>query len=66
MLLKWIILGVFGFYVTKWFFRDSLRTFLGALDKKVNRVVNAALIALLLVYSLRLVLLWLGIPDWMP
>jgi hypothetical protein len=66
MLLKWIVLGVIGFYIAKWFFRDSLRTLLGGLDKKLNRVVNATLIALLLVYSLRLVLLWLGIPDWMP
>ena len=63
MLFKYAALTIFAFVIVKWLFRDSLKAFLGKLDRRINRVVNATLIALVLVYSLRLILLWLGISD---
>lgn len=63
MLFKYTILAILAFFVAKWLFRDSLRAFLGKLDRRINRVVNATLIALVLVYSLRLILLWFGVSD---
>ncbi len=66
MLLKLLSLAILGYFLAKWFFREPLRAFLGKLDRKINRLVNATLIALALVYSIRLVLLWLGIQEWAP
>jgi uncharacterized membrane protein YdjX (TVP38/TMEM64 family) len=63
MFFKWLTLAILAFILARWLFRDSLRAFLGRLDQKLNRVVNATLIALALVYAVRLVLLWLGIAD---
>ena len=63
MVFKWLTLAILAFILARWLFRDSLRAFLGRLDQKLNRVVNATLIALALVYALRLILLWLGIAD---
>ncbi|GEM_PF-2592908 len=61
MLLKWILAAALAFVVARWLFRDSLKAFLGRLDRRLNRAVNLTLIALLIVYSLRLILLWFGI-----
>jgi len=63
MFFRWLTLAILAFVLTRWLFRDSLRAFLGRLDQKLNRIVNATLIALALVYALRLVLLWFGIAD---
>jgi len=63
MFFKWLTLTLLAFTLTRWLFRDSLRAFFGRLDQKLNRIVNATLIALALVYALRLALLWLGIAD---
>ena len=66
MFLKLLGLAILAYAIAKWLFREPLRAFLGNLDRKINRVVNATLIALALVYSVRLVLLWLGIQEWVP
>lgn len=63
MLFKWLTFAILLLVIARWLFRDSLRAFFGRLDEKLNRVVNATLIALALVYALRLVLLWLGISE---
>ena len=44
--------------VARFLYRDKLSELFGKLDRKVNRVVNATLVAILLVYSLRIFLLW--------
>lgn len=64
MWLTLLSLSVMGYFVAKWFFAEPLRAFLGKLDKLVNRLVNATLIALAIVYCLRLLLWWLGIPEF--
>lgn len=64
MLLKLLGLVVLAYWVAKWLFRDSLRALLSKLDRRINRVVNVALIALAVVYGLRIVMLLLGIPEW--
>jgi hypothetical protein len=66
MLLKLLGLAIVGYFIAKWFFREPLRALLGKLDRKINRVVNATLIALALVYAVRLVLWWFDIPEWIP
>jgi hypothetical protein len=66
MLLKLLGLAIVGYFIAKWLFRDSLRAFLGKLDRKINHVVNVTLIALALVYAVRLVLWWFDIPEWLP
>jgi len=63
MFFRWLTLAVLALVLARWLFRDSVRAFFGRLDQKLNRVVNATLIALALVYALRLVLLWFGIAD---
>jgi hypothetical protein len=63
MLFKCAVLVILVYFAAKWLFRDSLKAFLGKLDRRINRVVNATLVALLLVYALRLILLWLGISE---
>ena len=64
MFLKLLSLAIVGYFIAKWFFREPLRAFLGKLDRNINRVVNATLIALVLVYAVRLVLWWFDIPEW--
>jgi hypothetical protein len=63
MFFRWLALAILAFTLTRWLFRDLLRAFFGRLDQKLNRIVNATLIALALVYALRLVLLWFGVAD---
>jgi len=63
MFFKWLSFAVLAFVTIRWLFRDSLRAFLGRIDQKINRVVNATLIALALVYAARLALLWFGIAE---
>lgn len=64
MLLKLLGLIVAAYWLAKWLFRDSLRALLSKLDRRVNRVVNAALIALAIIYGLRIIMLMLGLPEW--
>ncbi len=53
-----VLLLLSAWVVAKVLYRDRLRAFLGKLDRQVNRVVNATLIAILLVFSLRIFLQW--------
>ncbi|HET9955153.1 MAG TPA: hypothetical protein VFQ61_11650 [Polyangiaceae bacterium] len=56
MFSKLLLLGLLGLLLTK----VSLRTHLRELGKKLDRVVNATLIAIVIVYFAQLLYMWLG------